>query len=203
MKFNKKEIIKLIFPVFILILFTVVMTYLIFENVEPIKKEEKVDNSVISYKTNEISNIIELKDLELKTDEDGKVMNDTFKFSMQGKTVSSNSISYKVILNSENVNVPLDTIKVYLTDVNGNSEIPISNVMDEGIIKVFSEFENYETNKNDIVLYEGMIPANTLKYQKDFKLRIWLNNSLTLPEGEKATFDLDVISDEVSLISDK
>ena len=125
-----------------------------------------------------LTNVVPLFDI------DGKTTSDYFDFTVNS-TVDTEKIYYEVYLLPKNTNT-LDTsyLKVYLTDQSDNQ---INGV------RLYNSLKE-STKENGKVIYQGVVELNndyTSKNEsKDFRLRLWLDESYT--EQTSKTFEFDI-----------
>ena len=121
-----------------------------------------------------------------KSDNEGKVQGNYLDFEVTS-TVDSEPIYYEVYILPKSGNT-LDTsyIKTYLTDQ--------SNNVIKGV-KSYNSLQNSE-KENGKLLYKGLIKVNndysTKTETKDFRLRLWLDESYTDTNSNTFNFDINL-----------
>ena len=128
------------------------------------------DNIKLNYQENTLKKIDSEDSLPI-TDEQGKVLTDYFEFTIEGESATYDIpyiVSAKVLTQPED-KIPYDYIKVYLTEVVNNTEIPIS-------LSTYNELDVvYKNNIIEQVILSTNIPANTSNYSKVYRLRAWIS----------------------------
>ena len=180
-KVDDKTLILSVIGIMILVIVTVGVTYAVFTY----SKEGTISNILrtgnMNFMYEEItkngininSNPTEDETAKLETGE-GKV----FDFTVKGITKDANAISYEIVL-AKGINSTLNEkcIKVYLTELLDDKEIAI--------------------------VYQGIIPANTRSFKKNYRLRLWISSDtdLTLKENINKTFSskINVYADNVKV----
>ncbi len=137
----------------------------------------------ISLNLSDISGNLALTGAIPKSDNDGKISIDYIDFTVDA-TVDTEKIYYEIYILPKSGNT-LDTsyLKTYLTDQN---DVMISDVTK------YSNLSNYESNGK--IIYKGLINLNsnntTKTETKDFRLRLWLDE--TYQETMSKTFEFDI-----------
>lgn len=124
-----------------------------------IKYLDKVDTILID----------EIKSVDEITGKNGKYL----EFLITGSAVSDD-VGYKIVLEKEDgSDIPEKYIKVYLTEVDGDTEK--ESRINNDVVPTYDEIKT-TTNGLDKVLYQGYIQAGEVSYGKKFRLRIWLSS---------------------------
>ena len=130
----------------------------------------------INFKYTEVSGIgngINLDISDVISDSEGKVLDNYFDFKINSNLVHNDMI-YEVSVEAINNSIPLEGVKIYLTEVNGNTEKDImSNYNGLGKVKTISDY-------NDFVFYQERILKNTKNYEKNFRVRIWISEDVDI-----------------------
>ena len=127
------------------------------------------------------------------SDETGKVLPYYSDFSINA-TTNDMGIKYEIQTIADTTNsIDPSYIKVYLTDQNDN---PITDVL------TYSELTKAEYNTDGKLVYTSYI---TKTGTKDFRLRMWIDESYNLQEGQTFGFKiyLYAINEKVNFLSDK
>ncbi len=207
-KVDDKTLILSVIGIMILVIVTVGVTYAVFTY----SKEGTISNILrtgnMNFMYEEItkngininSNPTEDETAKLETGE-GKV----FDFTVKGITKDANAISYEIVL-AKGINSTLNEkcIKVYLTELLDDKEIAISETLLNGEVTRYNQLNNTtiagETGK---IVYQGIIPANTRSFKKNYRLRLWISSDtdLTLKENINKTFSskINVYADNVKV----
>lgn len=125
------------------------------------------------------SNGIQITNAMPLSDELGKIMikdRTYFDFQIIAKE-ADNSIKYEIILEKlQSSTLSDDNVKVYITELQGSEEIPISETLNYGVVKVYSQYEDVvlqNINGKKIFVRE----VNDKNYQKNYRLRIWIREN--------------------------
>ena len=178
---NKRNIIIMVCMLtFILLIGGVSYSYFVYNrNIGNIT----VNAGEISIDLSNINGNQTLTDVIPLTDYDGMNSSNYFDFTVNG-TVDTERIYYEVyIAPDENNTLDTSHLKVYLTDQN---DVKIQNV------KFYNDLGNIEDG-NGKVLYQGIIETDngvTRSESKDFRLRIWIDD--TYSELTSKTFSFDI-----------
>ena len=127
------------------------------------------------------------------SDETGKVLPYYSDFSINA-TTNDMGIKYEIqVVPDANNSIDPQYIKLYLTDQNDDS---ITNVL------TYNELTKAEYNTNAKLVYTNYI---TETGTKDFRLRMWIDESYALEEGQTFGFKiyLYAINEKVNFLSDK
>ena len=135
----------------------------------------------LTFKYTEITGIgngININDAEPISDQDGKVLDQYFDFKINANLVGSDMIYEVSIEPTADTTINLDGVKVYITTVENNVEKDIqSNYDGLGKVKTISDYTNR-------IIYQERILKNTKNYEKNFRVRIWIDE------------DTDIYTDE-------
>ncbi len=137
-----------------------------------------------------------IADDRIFTDAVGKVLPATDSaniFDFRIKAETDVALSYQITLTKENGSTLEDNfIKVYLTEVNGDTEEEIvSSLNTDGSVKRFSELIDLnvgytDNGKVEKLLYEGKANRN---YEQSFRLRIWVADDAQASVLEDGTIE--------------
>lgn len=113
-----------------------------------------------------------------------------FDFSVTASTTSTD-LSYEIVVKKDdNSTLGDDWVKIYLTEVLGNSEIetPITGT---AVVPTYLELST-TTNSllNGKTIYYGTVQAGEVAYGKNFRLRMWIKDP-NIPN-----FDTDVLNNK-------
>lgn len=125
------------------------------------------------------SNGIQITNAMPLSDELGKIMikdRTYFDFQIIAKE-ANNNVKYEVILEKlQSSTLSDDNVKVYVTELQGSEEIPITETLNYGAVKVYSQFEDASLqNVDGKKLFEREVNNNN--YQRNYRLRIWLREN--------------------------
>ena len=187
MKSNKKKQIFLtLVAVLSLILITVGVSYSLFTYSKIGVTDNIVKTGKINFLYTEVSGVgkgISLTDAFPISDEEGKLQTGegkVFDFKITSTIEMNSSISYEVTARKKSDStLDEDKIKLYLTEIDGNEQ--------EILLDKYSNLDQTSTKVPDGVvektIYEGEVSANTSNYEKNFRLRMWIDNDTDFSEG--------------------
>ena len=197
MKNKKKQIIITLIGIISLIVITVGVTYAFFNYSRTGTTDNVVKTGGITFLYTEVSGVgkgISLTEAYPVADSIGKVQTGegkVFDFKVTSNISMNSSIGYQVTARKKTGSTLANSaVKVYLTEVNGTEQ--------ELLLSKYSELD--QTDKVDIskyderILYEGTVPANTSNYEKNFRLRMWVDENTDFTDGSMndKTFTLTV-----------
>ena len=197
MKNKKKQIIITLIAIISLIVITVGVTYAFFNYAKEGTTDNTIKTGSITFLYTEVSGVgkgISLTEAYPVADSIGKVQvgeGKVFDFKVTSNISMNSSIGYQVTARKKTGSTLANSaVKVYLTEVNGTEQ--------ELLLSKYSELS--QTDKVDIskyderILYEGTVPANTSNYEKNFRLRMWVDENTDFTDGSMndKTFTLTV-----------
>ena len=186
MKNKKKQIIITLIAIISLIVITVGVTYAFFNYAKEGTTDNTIKTGSITFLYTEVSGVgkgISLTDAYPVADSIGKVQvgeGKVFDFKVTSNISMNSSIGYQVTARKKTGSTLDDSaVKVYLTEVNGTEQ--------ELLLSKYSELD--QTDKVDSskfderILYEATVPANTKNYEKNFRLRMWVDENTDFSDG--------------------
>ena len=197
MKNKKKQIIITLIAIISLIVITVGVTYAFFNYAKEGTTDNTIQTGTITFLYTEVSGVgkgISLTDAYPVADSIGKVQvgeGKVFDFKVTSNISMNSNIGYQVTARKKTGSTLANSaVKVYLTELNGTEQ--------ELLLSKYSELS--QTDKVDIskyderILYEGTVPANTANYEKNFRLRMWVDENTDFSDGSMndKTFTLTV-----------
>ena len=197
MKNKKKQIIITLVAIISLIVITAGVTYAFFNYTKEGTTDNTIKTGSITFLYTEVSGVgkgISLTEAYPVADSIGKVQvgeGKVFDFKVTSNISMNSSIGYQVTARKKTGSTLDDNaVKVYLTEVNGTEQ--------ELLLSKYSELS--QTDKVDIskyderILYEATVPANTSNYEKNFRLRMWVDENTDFSDGSMndKTFTLTV-----------
>ena len=197
MKNKKKQIIITLIAIISLIVITVGVTYAFFNYAKEGTTDNVVKTGGITFLYTEVSGVgkgISLTEAYPVSDSIGKVQvgeGKVFDFKVTSNIEMNSSIGYQVTARKKTGSTLANSaVKVYLTEVNGTEQ--------ELLLSKYSELD--QTDKVDSskyderILYEATVPANTANYEKNFRLRMWVDENTDFSDGSMndKTFTLTV-----------
>ena len=186
-----KKIVLAVISIMIIVILSVGVTYAMFSYT----KEGKIDNIIrtgtiafdyIEEETNGI-NLINAFPIDDNIGKNTIEDNNIFDFKISSSNKSNQKIKYQIITSiSEETDITLQAIKIYLTEVNNGIEKELTlNTLD-----TFIDIDN--SNTNGKIIYSGIIDENNSNYEKNYRLRIWLSNSSTLNTNDYSNKNLGI-----------
>ena len=197
MKNKKKQIIITLVAIISLIVITVGVTYAFFNYAKEGTTDNTIKTGTITFLYTEVSGVgkgISLTEAYPVADSIGKVQvgeGKIFDFKVTSNISMNSNIDYQVTARKKTGSTLANSaVKVYLTEVNGTEQ--------ELLLSKYSELS--QTDKVDIskyderILYEATVPANTSNYEKNFRLRMWVDENTDFTDGSMndKTFTLTV-----------
>ena len=197
MKNKKKQIIITLIAIISLIVITVGVTYAFFNYAKEGTTDNTIKTGSITFLYTEVSGVgkgISLTEAYPVADSIGKVQvgeGKIFDFKVTSNISMNSNIGYQVTARKKTGSTLANSaVKVYLTEVNGTEQ--------ELLLSKYSELD--QTDKVDSskfderILYEATVPANTSNYEKNFRLRMWVDENTDFSDGSMndKTFTLTV-----------
>ena len=194
---KKKQVLLTLLGVISLIVITVGVTYAFFNYAKEGTTDNTIQTGSITFLYTEVSGVgkgISLTEAYPVADSIGKVQvgeGKVFDFKVTSNISMNSSIGYQVTARKKTGSTLDDSaVKVYLTEVNGTEQ--------ELLLSKYSELD--QTDKVDSskfderILYEATVPANTSNYEKNFRLRMWVDENTDFSDGSMndKTFTLTV-----------
>ena len=178
---KRKALILSILGILGLIIITVGVTYAFFHYAKEGTTENSITSGTITFLYTEVSEVgrgISIQDAYPMSDEIGKVQvgeGKVFGFKITSNTSSSTSIPYEVTARKKNTStLAEEAVRLYLTEVDGNLE-------EEVLLENYSNLvQTTKVDRNKYIektIYEGTVPANSVNYEKNFRLRMWIDES--------------------------
>ena len=197
MKDKKKQIIITLIGIISLIVITVGVTYAFFNYAKEGTTDNVVKTGGITFLYTEVSGVgkgISLTEAYPVADSIGKVQvgeGKVFDFKVTSNISMNSSIGYQVTARKKTGSTLANSaVKVYLTEVNGTEQELLLSKYSE-----LSQTDKVDSSKYDErILYEGTVPANTANYEKNFRLRMWVDENTDFSDGSMndKTFTLTV-----------
>ena len=197
MKNKKKQIIITLVAIISLIVITVGVTYAFFNYAKEGTTDNTIKTGSITFLYTEVSGVgkgISLTEAYPVADSIGKVQTGegkVFDFKVTSNISMNSNIGYQVTARKKTGSTLDDSaVKVYLTEVNGTEqELLLSKY------SVLDQTDKVDSSKFDErILYEATVPANTSNYEKNFRLRMWVDENTDFSDGSMndKTFTLTV-----------
>lgn len=180
-----KQVLLTIVGIVLLVLITVGVTYSFIMYTQPGEKENTIyTGGGLRFKYMEKDRSIKIADAMPMTNEVGTTQKDyVFDFTILGDITDASTVTYYVTARKDDISDNIDNIvNMYLTEVTKNTNVeveqPVSKIAYQGI-KKYSALEQYTdiTNHTEKIIYADRVEAHTRNYKKDFRLRMWLDDS--------------------------
>ena len=194
---KKKQVLLTLLGVISLIVITVGVTYAFFNYAKEGTTDNTIKTGSITFLYTEVSGVgkgISLTEAYPVADSIGKVQvgeGKIFDFKVTSNISMNSSIGYQVTARKKTGSTLDDSaVKVYLTEVNGTEQELLLSKYSE-----LSQTDRVDANKyTEKVLYESRVPANTANYEKNFRLRMWVDENTDFSDGSMndKTFTLTV-----------
>ena len=184
---KKKQIFLTLIAVLSLILITVGVSYSLFTYSKTGVTDNIVKTGKVNFLYTEVSGVgkgISLTDAFPISDEEGKLQTGegkVFDFKITSTIEMNSNIKYEATARKKSDStLAEDKVKLYLTEVDG--------IEKELLLDNYYNLEQTSTKVPDGVvektIYEGTVPANTSNYEKNFKLRMWIDNNADFSDGD-------------------
>jgi len=183
---KKQSRILLILALFLLVAVTAGVSYAFFNYTRFGTTENTITTGTITFLYDEQEaegNGIQITDALPTSDENGKALTGTdnvFDFRILATTTGNANLPYEVTarkkLDSDTID---DLVKIYLTEVDGNSETAAPLTMDGTTVRTYNTLTQTTVGVADGIvektIYQGTVPANSNNYEKNFRLRMWIS----------------------------
>ena len=184
---KKKQIFLTLIAVLSLILITIGVSYSLFTYSKVGTTDNVVKTGKINFLYTEVSGIgkgISLTDAFPISDEEGKIQigeGKVFDFKITSTIEMNSNIKYEVTARKKSDStLAEDKVKLYLTEVDGTEQ--------ELLLDNYYNLEQTSTKVPEgtveKTIYEGTVPANTKNYEKNFRLRMWIDNNADFSQGD-------------------
>ena len=194
---KKKQVLLTLIAIISLIVITVGVTYAFFNYAKEGTTDNTIQTGTITFLYTEVSGVgkgISLTEAYPVADSIGKVQvgeGKIFDFKVTSTISMNSNIDYQVTARKKTDSTLDDSsVKVYLTEVNGTEQELLLSKYSE-----LSQTDRVDANKyTEKVLYESRVPANTSNYEKNFRLRMWVDENTDFSDGSMndKTFTLTV-----------
>ena len=179
---NKKKVLILsIIGLIGLVIVTVGITYAVFTYTKLGTTDNTVTSGTLKFLYTENTGVktgIKLTNALPISDTQGKALdgdNNVFDFSIEATNTGTDAIPYEVTLRKKDTStLGEDYVKVYLTDRTETTE------KEELAVTKYSKLiqTNIDVgNEIEKTIYNGSVDGNTTNYKKDFRLRMWIDET--------------------------
>ena len=177
-----KNIIIVTLMLFSVVAITVGVTFAFFSYAKQGTTENAITTRSIEFLYTEVDKVgagIAIEDAYPISDTQGKAQTGAGKvFNFKVTSLVSNTIDipYTVTARKKNVDNSLDdaAVRVYLTEVSGTSENGL--LLDN--YGSLDDYQNAPVGYTEKVIYNGNVAAGNSNYEKDFRLRIWIDSDV-------------------------
>ena len=178
---KKKTLILSIIGLIGLIIVTIGITYAIFTYTKLGTTDNTITSGTLKFLYTENTGVktgIKLTNALPISDTQGKVLdgdNNVFDFSIEATNTGTEAIPYEVTLRKKSTStLKEDYVKVYLTDRTETTE------KEELAVTKYSRLPQTNTDVGSEIektIYNGSVDENTTNYKKDFRLRMWVDDT--------------------------
>ena len=190
-KNNVKNILLVIILLLGLVFITSAVTFAFFAYMKEGVTENVIETGSITFIYEEVEasgSGISISDAFPISDEEGKKQvgsGKVFNFKVKSKTISSVSIPYIITARMDSSST-LDeqAVKIYLTSVDGTDE-------EELLLNNYSNLGRVANLPSDITerqLYSDMVPEGATNYEKNFRLRMWIDENIDFSQNEEGEY---------------
>lgn len=184
---RKQSRMLLILALFLLVAVTAGVSYAFFNYTRLGTTENTITTGTITFLYDEqdaTGNGIAITDAIPMTDDNGKLQtgaNNVFDFRVLATTTGNANLPYEITARKKQDSDAIDdVIKVYLVEVDGDSEIVAPLTLNGTDVATYDELTQTTVNVSDGIvektLYQGTVPANSTNYEKNFRLRMWISD---------------------------
>ena len=184
---KKTQVFLTLVAVLSLVLITVGVSYSLFTYSKTGVTDNIVKTGKVNFLYTEVSGVgkgISLTDAFPISDEEGKIQigeGKVFDFKITSTIEMNSNIKYEVTARKKSDStLAEDKVKLYLTEVDG--------IEKELLLDNYYNLEQTSTKVPDGVvektIYEGTVPSNTKNYEKNFRLRMWIDNNADFSQGD-------------------
>ena len=206
-KDTKKEIrtqsrIVLVLAIFLLVAVTIGVSYAFFTYARLGTTENTITTGTITFlydEKNASGNGITIVDALPTTDANGKLLtgdNNVFDFKVLATTTGNTSLPYEITARKKaDSTVPEEAIKIYLTEVGTDTETPAPLTLKDTNVARFSELNQTSVAVTDgtieKTIYNGSVPASSTNYEKNFRLRMWIDDDTDYSPNENGEYPMN------------
>lgn len=192
---NNKKILGILGVISIFLVLTGA-SYALFNYIKQGTKENSLKTGTITFLYSELSSVgrgISIQEALPMSDEQGKLLigeGKVFDFKITSDTMNKSAINYEITVEKKiGSTLPDGALKVYLTEVSGSKEREITLDKYENLLKT-----SMGSKENEKKLYDGVVPSNVGKYEKHYRLRMWMDENAGIHDEQYAgkTFTLTV-----------
>ena len=186
---KKRKTLVIALGIVSVVLLTTGITFALFRYAKNGDSENTIKSGNITFlydEQNREGNGISIEDALPMSDTDGKAQTNSFNFKILSNTAPSISLPYEITLRqkagTDNIG---NAVKVYLAKTTGYTA-PV-NTEQEVIVSKFSELDD-ETNNGyaEKILHVDQVPLGSSNYEQNYRLKMWLDDSVDYNSGDYA-----------------
>lgn len=192
MKNKNKELILIVLGMILIISITIGITYSIFNYTKEGLKENTITTGTIEFLYTEVDKQgagISIENAYPMSDSLGKTQtasNEVFNFKVTSELVGEIDIPYEITARKKNTStLDEDAVRIYLTEVIGDKEKELLLDNYGNLTQSSKVAENIAVEKT---IYEGLVPTGSTNYEKNFRLRMWIDDSIKFTQNEDGTY---------------
>ncbi len=189
---KKKELMITLITLTSIILIVVGVTYAFFNYVKEGTTDNSISTGTITFLYTEIDQVgrgIQLADAFPISDSVGQQQmgeKEVFNFKITSNTTPKTNIPYEITARkNENSTLDESEVKLYLTEVTGNIE---KEVLLNNYDKLPQTNKVSSSKYTEKTIYEGEVPENSVDYEQDFRLRMWIDENTDFSQKEDGTY---------------
>ena len=189
---NKKKngLILSILGILGLIVITAGVTYAFFNYAKEGTTDNVITTGSITFLYTEVSGVgngISIENAYPISDEVGKVKTgdkEYFDFKITSDTFGDASIPYEITARKKaDSTLDEEAVRMYLVDQDTNEELLLENY------NKLTQTSKVEASKHiEKTIYTGKVPADTKDYEKNFRLRMWIDKNIDFSQNEDGAY---------------
>ena len=178
---KKKALILSIIGLIGLVIVTIGITYAVFTYTKLGTTDNTVTSGTLKFLYTENTGVktgIKLTNALPISDIQGKALdgdNNAFDFSIEATNTGTEAIPYEITLRKKDTStLGEDYVKVYITDRTESQE---SSILEPTKYSELTQTNINVGNEIEKTIYNGSVDGNTTNYKKDFRLRMWIDET--------------------------
>ena len=189
---NKKNILIITLLLGSVVALTVGVTFAFFSYAKEGTTDNTITTQSIEFLYTEVDKVgagIAIEDAYPISDTQGKAQTGAGKvFNFKVTSIVGNTIDipYTVTARKKNLDNSLDdeAVRIYLTEVSGASEKQL--LLDN--YNVLDDYQNTPNGYTEKVIYNGLVASGSTNYEKNFRLRMWIDSDIKFSPLEDGTY---------------
>lgn len=175
---NRKKVLIAVLGMLGIILTTAGVTVAWFTYSRTGVKENTITSGSITFHYQEGTQGLSLQDAMPMTDTYGKAQDKYFDFTITSKTNNNTRVPYYITVRRSGSDDILDNaVKLYLAKVDGQNEAELV-LSKYGSLNQYTHDEIDLSDYSEKLLYQGMVPAGTSRYEQKYRLRMWIADDI-------------------------